>query len=116
MINIKDNNININEKNKYIINDIENEIRKNELNDDKKSSSNRANINNVQENLIEIYSKKKSFSFLITLFIQIYHNKELCPLLMKKFYEMNININEQRTNNMDRQLNLIKYNSNMLIN
>ena len=34
---------------------------------------------------IELFSKKKGFDFLIPLFVQIYQNRDLCPLLMEKF-------------------------------
>ena len=41
---------------------------------------------------IEIYSKKKGFSFLISLFIKVYQEKDLCKILIKNFYDMNVNI------------------------
>ena len=73
------------------------------------------NINNTQKlKLIELYSKKKSFYFLISLFVQIYNNKDLCPLLMGKFHEMNINKNEKSNDNMDRGINLEVYTTNFV--
>ena len=105
MINNDDSNNNANEEKKInenikfeIKKEIEEEIRKNE-----------------NFKLIEIYSKEKSFSSLISTFIQIYNNKDLCPLLLKKFYEININTKEKNTNKidgMDRNKNLQKYISN----
>ena len=58
---------------------------------------------------IEVYSKKSSFSFLISLFAEIYHEKNLCELLLKKFYKMNIHIAKEKKSdksNSDREVNL----------
>lgn len=41
---------------------------------------------------IELYSKKKGFSFLISLFAKIYQEKNLCQLLIQKFNDMNVNL------------------------
>ena len=64
---------------------------------------------------IELYSKKSSFSFLIYLFSKVYEEKNSCELLLKKFYEMNINIQKNKNdskNNSDRKPNLgQKFNS-----
>ena len=43
---------------------------------------------------IELYSKKKGFSFLISLFVKVYQEKDLCKILIKNFYDMNANIKE----------------------
>ena len=59
---------------------------------------------------IDLYSKKKNFSVLIPLFIQIYKMNELCTSLMEKFKEVNINIKENE-NNMDINKDLEKYKS-----
>ena len=59
---------------------------------------------------IELYSKKKEFSFLIPLFISIYKIKDLCILLMAKFKEMNNKIRQFKKNkNMDRNEDLEQY-------
>ena len=57
---------------------------------------------------IDLFEKKKGFSFLISLFIQIYKNKELCPLLMEKFKDMNSKAKEN-DKNMDRSKDLEDY-------
>ena len=45
---------------------------------------------------VELYSKKTSFSFLISLFSKIYQEKESCNLLLKKFYEMNVKFEKEK--------------------
>ena len=40
---------------------------------------------------IELYSKKKWFSFFISLFVKVYQEKDLCKILIKNFYDMNAN-------------------------
>ena len=57
---------------------------------------------------INLFEKKKGFIFLISLFIQIYKNKELCPLLMEKFKDMN-NKTKENEKNMDRSKDLEDY-------
>jgi hypothetical protein len=47
-------------------------------------------IDKLYRETIEIYSDKKSFAFMVKLFVHIYANKELCSLLMEKFKEINI--------------------------
>ena len=53
---------------------------------------------------IDLYSKKSSFSFLISLFSKIYEEKKSCNLLLKIFYEMNVNIGKgkNKDDNADR--------------
>ena len=46
------------------------------------------------QEIIELYSKKKGFSFLISLFVNVYQEKDLCKILIKNFYDMNANIKE----------------------
>ena len=46
----------------------------------------------LYQETIELYSKKSSFSFLISLFAKIYNDKVMCSSLINKFYEMNINV------------------------
>ena len=57
---------------------------------------------------IDLYEKKKGFGFLIPLYVQIYKNKELCPLLLTKFEEMN-NKSKDNEKNMDRNKELELY-------
>ena len=42
-------------------------------------------IDELYKNSIELFSKKKRFSLLISLFVKIYKNKDLCNVLLKKF-------------------------------
>ena len=49
-------------------------------------------IEKLYKDTILLYSNERYFNLLIPLFAQIYKNKELCPLLMEKFKEMNIKI------------------------
>ena len=53
---------------------------------------------------IDLYSKKSSFSFLISLFSKIYKEKISCNLLLKIFYEMNVSIGkgENKNNKVDK--------------
>ena len=44
---------------------------------------------------IELYSKKSSFSFLISLFVKIYQDKIFCELLNQTFYNMNVELKEK---------------------
>ena len=65
---------------------------------------------------IELYSKKNSFSFLISLFTKIYQDKNYCELLLEKFYNMNAELKEKgkkgSSTNSDRDKNLgDQYNS-----
>jgi len=66
---------------------------------------------------IEVYSKKSSFSFLISLFAEIFEEKISCELLLKKFYIMNIAIIKGKKDdkaNSDREPDLLKkYNETM---
>jgi len=74
--------------------------------------------NNGEENLIDelyketinLYSKKKGFSFLIELFLKIYQKKDLCQELIKKFREMN-DTTKDNEKNMDRKPFLKSYKS-----
>ena len=54
---------------------------------------------------INLYSQTKEFFLLISLFLKIYKNKDICPLLLKEFNSMNIN-NE---GNIDRKQKLKNY-------
>ena len=55
-----------------------------------------------------MFEKKKGFSFLISLFIQIYKDKDLCSSLIAKFEEMNY-FSKRDEKNMDRNKDLDKY-------
>ena len=48
---------------------------------------------------IELYSKKSSFNFLISLFTKIYQEKKSCKVLLKTFYEMNTKMGKEKYNN-----------------
>ena len=64
-------------------------------------------IDKLYKETIEMYSDKKSFSFFVKLFVRIYKNKQMCPLLMEKFKNMNIKIKDNENTNMDRGKDLI---------
>ena len=71
-----------------------------------KKSREESKIDELYKDTINLYTKKKGFSFLISLFLKIYKDKkELCNELMEKFYEMNINKNKKKDNekNLDRK-------------
>ena len=63
---------------------------------------------------IDLYSEKKGFSFLISLFVKVYQEKDLCNILIQNFYDMNTNIkgNEKGDGNTVRDPKLgEKFNS-----
>ena len=64
-------------------------------------------IDNLYEETIKLYSKKKGFYLLISLFVNIYDKQNLCTLLTEEFKKMNKeNKNEK---NMDRKEDLKIY-------
>ena len=65
-------------------------------------------IEELYKETIELYSEKKGFDFLISLFVELYQNKNLCFLLMEKFKEVNSNPKENEKN-MDRKKSLEQY-------
>ena len=67
-------------------------------------------IDELYKETIELYSKKKGFTFLIVLFIKIYQKKDLCPELLKIFKKINENPKDNEKN-MDRQSLLKDYTS-----
>ena len=67
-------------------------------------------IDCLYKETIELYKKKKGFSFLILLFLKIYKKKDLCIELMKIFKEINENPKENEKN-MDRKSFLKDYTS-----
>ena len=62
----------------------------------------------LYKDTIDLFEKKKGFSFLISLFVKIYENKELCTLLMAKFKDMNAK-KKDNEKNMDRTEELEQY-------
>lgn len=67
-------------------------------------------IDELYKETIKLYSIKKSFSFLIILFLKIYQKKDLCSEFLAIFKKIN---NEQKENekNMDRKSILGEYTS-----
>ena len=65
-------------------------------------------IDELYKVTIELYSKKKIFSFLITLFLKIFEKKELCMELLNIFRKMNED-QKDRTKNIDRKAFLKNY-------
>ena len=63
-------------------------------------------IDNLYEEAIKLYSKKKGFYLLISLFINIYNKKNLCEQLTEEFNKMNKECNNK---NMDRNTYLNAY-------
>ena len=63
----------------------------------------------LYEEIIDLYSKKKSFYLLISLFINIYEKKNLCRKLIEEFYKMNKD--KKNDKNMDRKKELDNYKS-----
>ena len=63
----------------------------------------------LYKDTISLYKEKKQFSLLITLFLKIYQkNKELCEKLIKIFYEINGEENNDRLNDIRNYLDLFK--------
>ena len=65
-------------------------------------------IDDLYKDTIALYSKKKGFSLLIPLFLNVYKDKELCDKLLEKFYKMNKNPKDNEKN-MDRKPYLKNY-------
>ena len=68
-------------------------------------------INNLYKETINLYAKKKGFTFLIILFLQIYKKNDLCSLLLQIFKKMN-EIQKDNENNLDRKSFLKDYRAN----
>ena len=64
-------------------------------------------IENLFEEAIKLYSKKKGFYLLISLFVNIYDQKSLCRKLIEEFNK--INKENKNENNMDRRKGLENY-------
>jgi hypothetical protein len=67
-------------------------------------------IDELFKETIELYSKKKGFSFLIPLFLKIYKQKDLYSELIEKFREINKNPKDNEKN-MDRKSYMKNYKS-----
>ena len=67
-------------------------------------------IDLLYKDTIDLYTKKKGFGFLISLFLKIYQKKDLCPILLEKFKEMNGNPKDNEKN-MDRKTYLNNFSS-----
>ena len=66
-------------------------------------------IDILYKDTIDLYSIKKGFGFLISLFLKLYKKKDLLSILMEKFRKMNINPEENE--NMDRKAYLQNFSS-----
>ena len=68
----------------------------------------RSKMDDLFKDTIALYSKKKGFSLLISLFLKIYERKDLCSELLKLFKDMNKNPKDNEKN-MDRKTYLKNY-------
>ena len=82
------------------------------LKKNKEENKTEENLNTLNKTLyedtIELYKNKKGFSFLISLFVKIYKDKELCTSLISIFKEMN-NKAKDNEKNLDRNVELKQY-------
>ena len=67
-------------------------------------------INLLYNNTLDLYSEKKGFGLLISLFLKLYKNKDLCIILMEQFKKMNLN-SKDKDKNIDRKLYLKDFSS-----
>ena len=74
------------------------------------SNEEKEKIDNLFKDALDLYSEKKGFSFLISLFLKIYEKKDLCSVLLKKFRDMN-GVPKDNEKNMDRKEYLNQYTS-----
>ena len=65
-------------------------------------------IEELYRDAIDLYSKKKSFTLLIELFINVYQNRNLCPRLFESFRYISQESNDKEKN-IDRKPYLEKY-------
>lgn len=75
-----------------------------------KKNGEKDKVNELYNQTINVYSKKKGFSLLISLFLKIYKDKKLCTKLMETFRKMNENPKDIEKNK-DRKANLKDYTS-----
>ena len=66
-------------------------------------------INELLKDSIELYKKKKGYGFLISLFLKVYQNEELCKILLQIFRETNENTPDEK--NKERKEFLSEYTS-----
>ena len=92
---IDQNKIEYNEKMEFFIEALEAKEEKNRIND-------------LFKDTITLYSKKKNFGLLISLFLKINKIKNLCSKLLEKFFNMNKNPKDN-DKNMDRKPYLKNY-------
>ena len=63
----------------------------------------------LYEDTIDLYEKKKQFSLLITLFLKIYEkNKDLCNKLIEIFYRDNEEENNDKSNDLKKEVKSFK--------
>ena len=72
-----------------------------------KQNKEEGKIDNLYEETIKLYSEKKGFYLLISLFINVYEKENLCSKLIEEFYKMNENKKNEK--NMDRKNDLNTY-------
>ena len=72
-----------------------------------KENKEEAKIDTLYDEAITLYSKKKGFYLLISLFINIYEKQNLCPKLIEEFKKMNKEKKNEK--NMDRNEDLSSY-------
>ena len=72
-----------------------------------KKNNEKNKVETLYRDIIDLFEKKEGFSFLISLFVNIYKDKKLCPLLIGKFKEMNNRAIDNK--NMDRNKDLAQY-------
>jgi len=66
-------------------------------------------VNKLYEDTINLYTKKKQFSLLVTLFLKTYeNNKDLCKDLIKEFYDINHEDNDDRLIDLKKDLKSFK--------
>ena len=118
--NIEDNyfyyDVELKKGNKLIVNSAKEIIEQNSLDYYKKfeiflealyKNKEEGKIDVLFEDTIKLYSKKKDFSILISLFIKIYNKKNLCIKLIKEFYKISKDKNNEK--NLDKKENLNNY-------
>ena len=103
---IKQDKIEYTEKIDDFIAALEKEIKNEEVKDDEKEKI----FDEFYKDVLNLYSKKKGFSLMISVFLKIYEKKEICTELLNKFNEMNGNPKDNEKN-MDRKSYLKEYTS-----
>ena len=74
---------------------------------------NKEPLDKFYEDTIDLYSFYPKFDFLIEIFLKVYDNKKLCPLLLSKFKEFNdklkSDLKDKKKKNIDLNKSLEKY-------